>query len=720
MISDVSFWKCGTTWGKEGSILDIVVDFKVAFFGTDSARMGNYEDVKCGDLLCLAQGTQIVAIAKVLSTFDNLSDIGSNILPRTIIRHYEEESQSNPVACKISDVLWLKTPIAYNRRGRFCKIEDISIRKQLIKPWEEYLQNNTEEAFDIQAKRKFLTSEKNESALFSGESIKYTIPVYQRPYAWEEVDVLRLLDDILDGFSRKEKKFIGSIQVSALRNLGNGKCSYELIDGQQRLTTIIILLRLLGEDYTNCLRTTVNSGSAQRDWDDFCDTCNEKNESQQYPLNKYIAASKTIQNWIKANEEVISLEEFKNYIKTQLIFVVIQTLAGLSKIIQIFDVINTAGMDLNASDLFKIRFYEYLTKTQGENPDLFNQISKCYQRIEEYNRGLGYIAISMAEVMSFYQKIIVASFDLNVSLFEMSSERFFDRLFDNLINGKAWEGFNNKNIELTLDAFNKAIEVLIRFDQLQKETPKLELFRNFLWETRYGEVVYLYPPVLCYFHPTVMDNVSALITFTESLFKRLVPPSLYYAKVVNEVRSTKMVELLKKLNSSNDFWGMLSSSWEINGVNEKNMLIDALNYEIASAPRWKNLSCKIVEFLLDDKTDFVSLKQRLFNISYDIEHIQSYTDENDRDEIWASWKEEINRLGNLMLLEFSINRSVQNNKSQKVEAYSQSQFVSVRKVKEVMSQREWDLETAQQRREELTKEICNYICSEGDFKTPDK
>ena len=43
-------WKCDTKWGGS-SILEIFADFRIAFFGTDAARIGHHWDVRPGDLL---------------------------------------------------------------------------------------------------------------------------------------------------------------------------------------------------------------------------------------------------------------------------------------------------------------------------------------------------------------------------------------------------------------------------------------------------------------------------------------------------------------------------------------------------------------------------------------------------------------------------------------------------------------------------------------------
>ena len=77
--------------------------------------------------------------------------------------------------------------------------------------------------------------------IFTSEERQYIIPLYQREYAWGEKQIVRLIEDISD--AEKDKKYyIGTLIVSE-RNDGQ----LEVIDGQQRLTTLFLLLNCLGE-----------------------------------------------------------------------------------------------------------------------------------------------------------------------------------------------------------------------------------------------------------------------------------------------------------------------------------------------------------------------------------------------------------------------------------------------------------------------------------------
>ena len=76
--------------------------------------------------------------------------------------------------------------------------------------------------------------------------IEYTIPLYQRAYAWEDKQLIQLVEDISD-VSDDANYYIGSLIVSRQGN------KFEVVDGQQRLTSLYLLLNCLGVDVKNTL-----------------------------------------------------------------------------------------------------------------------------------------------------------------------------------------------------------------------------------------------------------------------------------------------------------------------------------------------------------------------------------------------------------------------------------------------------------------------------------
>lgn len=75
--------------------------------------------------------------------------------------------------------------------------------------------------------------------------VLFRIPVYQRNYDWSESNCNRLLDDIYGIMQSGDKHFLGTIVFMAAKNGGFALQEYIIIDGQQRLTTLMLILKAL-------------------------------------------------------------------------------------------------------------------------------------------------------------------------------------------------------------------------------------------------------------------------------------------------------------------------------------------------------------------------------------------------------------------------------------------------------------------------------------------
>jgi hypothetical protein len=101
----------------------------------------------------------------------------------------------------------------------------------------------------------------------------YRIPKYQRPYSWGPDDWQQLLDDIQDDSNDVEGHFMGSvICVDASSGSPGEPRVYELIDGQQRLTTLSCLLVALWSKFNDVIAVAAASDCEQPlDEDDVVD-----------------------------------------------------------------------------------------------------------------------------------------------------------------------------------------------------------------------------------------------------------------------------------------------------------------------------------------------------------------------------------------------------------------------------------------------------------------
>lgn len=91
--------------------------------------------------------------------------------------------------------------------------------------------------------------------LFGETDSIYLVPVYQRSYSWRSEQIEQLINDIRDAIAHNEDSyFLGNLTVTTR---GTQTAEYEVIDGQQRLTTLYLLLTFIG-------RTDNSSGPSFR------------------------------------------------------------------------------------------------------------------------------------------------------------------------------------------------------------------------------------------------------------------------------------------------------------------------------------------------------------------------------------------------------------------------------------------------------------------------
>ena len=210
------------------------------------------------------------------------------------------------------------------------------------------------------------------------------------------------------------------------------------------------------------------------------------------------------------------------------------------------------------------------------------------------------------------------------------------------------------------------------------------MIRSLLWRTRYGTYED-FPLVARFFDAIDPDEVPV---FNELLLRLLTPPSLYYAKSVYPVHG-KMHEIAGKLTEKGNGVALLRQTlqdWRLDGKKLVELLSTATDFEIAWRPSRKNLMCPLVEVLKHGASQTAEWNGEYFRALFvdwtEVEHVQCYTDEKDRDAVWNDWGGELNKIGNLAILEGTLNRSIRNHKEKKPEAYARSKFAAILEAKE--------------------------------------
>lgn len=164
------------------------------------------------------------------------------------------------------------------------------------------------------------------------ELVKYTlsIPDYQRPYKWTEKNVVQLLEDIFEYVVVKNKDYrIGNIILHDEKD----KDENNIVDGQQRLTTISLILKMLDSSFESLLMKQK-----------YRESISKNNIAYNY---------RVITNWVntkfKNNEEQ---NKFKDKILSKCEFVLF-TVYHQDEAFQLFDSQNARGRSLEPYDLLK-------------------------------------------------------------------------------------------------------------------------------------------------------------------------------------------------------------------------------------------------------------------------------------------------------------------------------------------------------------------------------
>ncbi|OIQ21192.1 DUF262 domain-containing protein [Lacinutrix sp. MedPE-SW] len=601
-----------------------------------------------------------------------------------------------------------------------------------------------ENKFSIKAKTYTIKhNQTSEKDVILNSSIKYIIPVYQRPYSWNEEQIDKFISDIFRSFygfdrnSEPEPMFIGTMQLSGQRKLENGSIIQEVVDGQQRLTTLFIFLKILSQKFSqnkelnqldfDWLETKVNSGEQQKNLSHFLNL-NSLPEASTNNLNPYITNALIINNLIEGgikndegNRNDFDIDGFVNHLYSNVYFVVIETVAGLSKTLQIFDAINTTGLDLNGSDVFKIRMYEYLKDKKKQEETAFDKINNLYAKVDNYNR-VNEINISFTEILSIYQDILISRYNLPNVLFSLGTTTFFDRLFDSLFNLYQWENFTKINeVELILTDIDRVIEARFQWENLLYPTLEDASLMSFVWWSRYSRfwkivIIFLY---------RFNENPNDVFRFINKLSKLFILYSIYFDKAINNIYTFtyKLIDdlivdekplndLIKRLEDK------ISGLVPYHDINGKEVFLSKLNGNIVYNAKKKNLICRLSALLEEDLNSDIDInerRERLFHsqkFPNDIEHIQSFNDENidERESIKNKWGENLHSIGNLVLLERNINRKISNKSyGEKVKEYSTSYFKCVKGLNSKYP--EWGLEQALARKETEIRKIENYLFS---------
>ena len=243
----------------------------------------------------------------------------------------------------------------------------------------------------------------------------YIVPDYQREYVWTDKQVHQLLEDIneqIDAGSTREY-FIGTVLVSPT----DQKNHYEVIDGQQRLTTFFLLLcalkhvfqgepqrqvvsGLISTSYTASDGETRTSLRLEPRYESAGEVMAKLVELDADPqavragiqsagiasfgsLENLVNAYGTIYRYLRDNyDDGPNLKKYWGYLANNVVFIQIST--DVSSALKIFETINERGVGLNPMDLLKNLLFTQVKQTQfTQLKDEWKKVTKPLEKEKE-------------------------------------------------------------------------------------------------------------------------------------------------------------------------------------------------------------------------------------------------------------------------------------------------------------------------------------------------
>jgi hypothetical protein len=334
---------------------------------------------------------------------------------------------------------------------------------------------------------KLNVDQKSVKELFQNNKADFLIPDYQRPYAWEDKECQTLWDDIFafafpdDDYEKfdgsKDEYFLGPIVT-----FRNNEEKLEVIDGQQRLTTLMLLLRAFysmfdnmkdansvktRENIARCIWKTDEFGSpdmnflkidsqvaTDKDKDEFLSilkTGSVTSEQKSNYADNYRFFQKEIEKFLKQYPSYFPYLPIR--ILNNCILLPIEA-ESQDTALRIFSTLNDRGKPLSDSDIFKAQFYKFYSK-QGKKDEFITQWKELEELTEKIFHPIS--GTPMDELFTRYMYYERAVKEIKSSTTE-ALRKFYERdgykllqsieTFENLkLLAAFWDDVSNQNKE---------------------------------------------------------------------------------------------------------------------------------------------------------------------------------------------------------------------------------------------------------------------------------
>lgn len=544
-----------------------------------------------------------------------------------------------------------------------------------------------------------------ETLLGSGKTKPFVIPEYQRPYAWTDEQVETLFEDLWEftatsgGTERDGSYFLGS--VVAYEN-ENGE--QEIIDGQQRITSLFLLLRAI---YTKLVATPVAERTAEANnfigkiepaiWRtnkltgtvDFKNILltsrvvnNDGNETLRSILETGKAAENAKDNYSKnyryfqelfnkhSTENPLMVYQFIYALLNQAILLPI-TADTQDTALTIFSTLNDRGLPLSDADIFKAKIYNQLEAR--EKKDFIERWKELDEQATEANESI--------QQLFYYNMFYLRALEQDTKTTTPGVRKYyaankFERLYKHGLLDTLFVILNlwkvvNKGEEIENETWSKNVKIRQSLDILSS-------YPNEFW--KYPVVIYY----VCYRNEVDFEKKFAL--FLNKLLMELMTKYLLIP-TINAVKPD-----ILKLNSA-----IVSSDTPIFDFKD----MDASQLEA----RIQNPNRNVVRMLL--KALAYEQQDELLPERWEIEHIfpQKWQTNYFPDVPDATIKEKIEHIGNKLPFEKKLNIVAGNGYFAKKKKEYTASKIAITKAMGTSDITEWDMDSIMKRDIRITDSI---------------
>lgn len=239
-------------------------------------------------------------------------------------------------------------------------------------------ENNDAEIAKTETPKKEIAEVIKLTELYTLKNLKnLKIPEYQRPYKWTEKNVNNLIDDIISNKDKSEYRLGTLVLHQKQENDG-----YEIVDGQQRIITLMLILRALSENYKKVDKQLY-----------------AENNLWKHEFNNIITRNNISKNYQLIKQRINDFDEATvDFLLTKCTFVKI-VLNDVSEAFQFFDSQNSRGKELEPHDLLKAYHLremreipsdeqiEIIEKWEGIDTDELANLFEYLYRIKNWSKS---------------------------------------------------------------------------------------------------------------------------------------------------------------------------------------------------------------------------------------------------------------------------------------------------------------------------------------------